>query len=75
MTRRARPPVFNAELSPREREVLALLATPMTWAEIAVRLGVSKNTIKTHTGAIYRKLGASSRREAVAAARRLGYIS
>lgn len=52
-----------------------LLATWMTWAEISERLGVSKNTVKTHIGAIYRKLGVSSRCEAVAAARRLGYIS
>lgn len=52
-------------LSPREGEILAYLRTPMTTSEIAAALFVSVNTVKTHQRAIYRKLGVTSRREAV----------
>jgi LuxR family maltose regulon positive regulatory protein len=71
VTRRDR---YSPELSPRQLEVMKLLATWMTSAEIAGQLHVSQNTAKSHIYAIYRKLGVSSRREAVAAARELGYI-
>lgn len=54
-------------LSPREQEILGLLRTPMTVAEIAVALHLSVNTVKTHLRSLYRKLGVSSRREAVRA--------
>lgn len=52
------------DLTSRERHVLALLESPMTTAEIADALFVSVNTIKTHLRSIYRKLGATNRREA-----------
>lgn len=52
-------------LSRREHEILAYLRTTMTTAEIAQALFVSVNTVKTHQRAIYRKLGVSTRREAV----------
>jgi LuxR family maltose regulon positive regulatory protein len=52
-------------LSPREREILSYLRTTMTTAEIATALFLSVNTVKTHQRAIYRKLGVTSRREAV----------
>lgn len=52
-------------LTSREREVLAYLRTPMTTAEIAAKLSVSVNTLKTHQRSIYRKLQASNRREAI----------
>lgn len=52
-------------LSERELEVFAQLRTTRTMKEIASDLGVSLNTVKTHQRAIYRKLGVSSRREAV----------
>ncbi|TDZ78244.1 CsgBAC operon transcriptional regulatory protein [Mycobacteroides salmoniphilum] len=54
-----------ATLTSREREVLAYLRTPMTTAEIAAKLSVSVNTLKTHQRSIYRKLQASNRREAI----------
>lgn len=54
-----------AALSPREREILAYMRSTMTNAEIAAVLHVSPNTLKTHQRSIYRKLGASTRREAV----------
>jgi LuxR family maltose regulon positive regulatory protein len=58
-------------LTDRERSVLTYLAGSMTAAEIADELYVSVNTVKTHLGAIYRKLSAGGRREAVRRAREL----
>jgi LuxR family maltose regulon positive regulatory protein len=58
-------------LTDREQAVLAYMATSMTAAEIAAELFLSINTVKTHLGAIYRKLGAGGRREAVRRAREL----
>lgn len=52
-------------LTAREREVLAYMRTPMTAVEIAAKLSVSVNTLKTHQRAIYRKLQVSSRRAAI----------
>ncbi len=62
-------------LSARELEVLTVLATGKTTAEAARELFVSVGTIKSHTGNIYRKLGAKNRTEAVARARELGFLS
>jgi len=53
------------ELTDREHTVLAYLRSPMTTTEIAQALFVSSNTVKTHLRAIYRKLGAAGRRDAV----------
>lgn len=61
-------------LSPREREVLAEIATGSTKAVTAVRLGVSGNTIHTHIKNIYQKLGINSRSEAALAAVRLELV-
>jgi LuxR family maltose regulon positive regulatory protein len=52
-------------LSPRELEVLRLLGTELTGPEIAERLVVSLNTVRTHTKSIYAKLEVTSRRAAV----------
>jgi len=52
-------------LTPREREVLTLVADGLQNREIAVRLGVSEHTVKFHLGTIFGKLGASTRTEAV----------
>ena len=62
-------------LSPREQEVLHLLALGKTNSEIAQQLIVARGTIKAHTASIYRKLDASNRTEAVARARQLGILS
>jgi len=63
--------VVTDELTPREQAVLLLLPTGLSAREIGSELGISRDTIKTHTKSIYRKLGASSRRDAVARAREL----
>ncbi|MGH3371779.1 MAG: response regulator transcription factor, partial [Nocardioidaceae bacterium] len=56
------------ELSERELAVLRLLSTRLSQREIAAELYVSVNTVKTHTKSLFRKLGVSSRAEAVAKA-------
>ena len=61
-------------LSSREVQVLSLLTTNETLAGIGRRLYISRNTVKTHTSRIYRKLGVTDRHQAVAAARRLTLI-
>ena len=70
------PPRLGAQqlddpLSERELEVLALLASGRTNAEIARDLFVAVGTVKSHTGNIYRKLGAKNRAEALARSREL----
>lgn len=61
-------------LSERELEVLGLLASGKTNSEVARDLFVSVGTVKSHTGNIYRKLGAKNRAEALARARDLGML-
>lgn len=61
-------------LSEREREVLALLASGKTTSEAARDLFVSVGTIKSHSGNIYRKLGAKNRTQAISRARDLGLL-
>jgi LuxR family transcriptional regulator, maltose regulon positive regulatory protein len=67
-------PVVTDELSDREREVLQRAAPMLSNAEIAGELYISVNTVKTHLGSIYRKLGAADRRQAVRCARHLKVI-
>ena len=62
------------ELTDREIAVLRLLAGELSRREIADALYVSLDTVKTHIRGIYRKLGASTREDAVAGARRRGLI-
>ena len=61
-------------LSPREREVLGELARGATYADIAARLIVSENTVKTHVSSLYAKLGVSRRRDALAVGRSLHLV-
>ena len=56
-------------LTGRELDVLRLLPTPLSLGEISAALHLSANTVKTHAQAVYRKLGAHSRSEAVAIGR------
>jgi LuxR family transcriptional regulator, maltose regulon positive regulatory protein len=61
-------------LTQRELTILRFLATSMSTTEIADELCLSVNTVKTHLAAIYRKLPASRRRDAVLRARELELI-
>jgi LuxR family maltose regulon positive regulatory protein len=61
-------------LTEREAAILALLPGPLTQRELAAALFVTPNTLKTHLRAIYRKLGADSRSDAVARARSSGLV-
>jgi LuxR family transcriptional regulator, maltose regulon positive regulatory protein len=61
-------------LSERELDVLKLLDTELSGPEIAGRLSVSLNTVRTHTKNIYGKLGVNSRRAAVRRAEELGLL-
>src|SRR5262249_13613796 len=62
------------ELSQRELEVLRGLASGLSQREIAAELYVSFNTVRTHTRVIFRKLGVTTRAEAVVRARELGLL-
>jgi DNA-binding NarL/FixJ family response regulator len=64
-----------AALTPREREVLLLLAEGLDQAEIAERLVISPTTVSTHLQHILEKLGVHSRAQAVALAHRVGLTS
>ncbi|HYG69943.1 MAG TPA: response regulator transcription factor [Anaeromyxobacteraceae bacterium] len=72
---RAAPPVRAGEaLTPREREVLALLSEGLSNKGIAARLGISDHTAKFHVNAILGKLGAETRAEAIVLAARSGLV-
>ena len=61
-------------ITDREREVLRLLQGTLSLRDIGRELYLSPNTIKTHTRALYRKLGVCDRQDAVAKARELGIM-
>lgn len=61
-------------LTPREREVLKLMATDLTRAQIAETLFVSENTVKSQQRTLFRKLAATTRVEALLTAQRLGLL-
>jgi two-component system nitrate/nitrite response regulator NarL len=61
-------------LTPREQQVAQLLAGGLTNKEIAQRLGITEHTVKFHLNGILRKLGVSTRTEAVVQAARLGLL-
>ncbi|WP_066936892.1 response regulator transcription factor [Microtetraspora fusca] len=60
------------QLSPRERQVLDLIAAGATNESIAHRLGVAQKTVRNHISAIFLKLGVTSRAEAIVMARDAG---
>lgn len=64
----------GAGMTAREVEVLRLVREGRTRAQIAERLHLSPNTVKSHTRSAYRKLGASNRDEALARGRALGLV-
>lgn len=64
----------ETDLTPRERDVLILMAEGVSNKTIAKRLGISVHTAKFHVGSILDKLDATGRTDAVAHAARLGVI-
>jgi len=76
----AAPFALNAErlrelgVTPREREILELIANGMSNREIAEKLFVSENTVKTHSSRLFDKLGAKRRTQAVQMGKELGLI-
>jgi DNA-binding NarL/FixJ family response regulator len=65
----------DAELSARQREVLALLAVGKSNHEIAASLSISEETVKVHVSVILMRLGVRDRTQAVLAALRRGFAS
>ena len=61
-------------VTPREREILELIANGMSNREIAEKLFVSENTVKTHSSRLFDKLGAKRRTQAVQLGKELGLI-
>ena len=66
--------VDDQPLSPRQRQVLDLLADGLGPSAIARRLGLSVPTVRNHVSAVLRRLGCHSQLEAVAIARRRGLL-
>ena len=64
------PPTPGLDLTEREREVLVLMVEGSSNSQIAVKLGVSSSTIKSHVSNVLSKLGVNSRTEAVSLALR-----
>ena len=75
------PFVLDAEklkeltITPREHEILGLIAAGMSNREIGEKLFVSENTVKFHLKNIYAKLAVTSRVQAVSAAREMGIVA
>jgi len=69
-----RPGAVTLDITPREREILSLLARGMSNVAIGQRLYISAATVKFHVGNVMQKLGARRRAEAVYAASKLGLI-
>ena len=61
-------------LTAAELRLLPLLSTHLSFPEIAAEMFLSRNTVKSHTNSIYRKLGTSTRSQAVARSRELGLL-
>jgi LuxR family maltose regulon positive regulatory protein len=72
----ATPPrgVAGEPLTEREVTVLRLLRGALSLREIGQQLHLSPNTVKTHVKAVYRKLGVSTRHDAIASAHRIGIL-
>lgn len=65
----------EVQLTPREQEILALLAQGLSVAQVSAKLYVSASTTKTHMVRLYEKLGAANRTQAVMSAVRLGLVT
>lgn len=63
----------QVDLSPRERDVLALIGEGLDDKAVAERLGLSHNTVRNHVARLYAKIGVNRRSAAVIWARERGY--
>jgi NarL family two-component system response regulator LiaR len=66
--------VSKLGITPRELEILGLIAGGLSNREIAARLFVSENTVKTHSSRVFDKLGAKRRTQAVQLGKEFGLI-
>ena len=71
---RRRDPLGRPRLSPREREILGLIADGLSAPAIARRIHLSARTVRTHVEHLYEKVGASERAQLVAVAMRTGLL-
>ncbi|MEU3603319.1 response regulator transcription factor [Streptomyces sp. NPDC006798] len=69
------PPPWAARLTEREADVLRLMATGLTNAEIAGRMAIGPATVKTHVASVLAKTGTRDRTQAVIAAYESGFVS
>ncbi|MBI3363093.1 MAG: response regulator transcription factor [Chloroflexi bacterium] len=65
----------TAQLSPREMDVLRLLATPLTYRQIGEKLFISEETVRSHVKSILAKLDQPNRTQAIVTAVKLGLIT
>lgn len=75
MSAQTSPTAAEIDLTPREREVLDGLGRGLPNKLIAQELGITEATVKFHASAVYVKLGAASRSEAISKAARMGLIT
>jgi LuxR family transcriptional regulator, maltose regulon positive regulatory protein len=68
------PPMVET-LTPRELEILQLLATGLTYAQTADKLTITNNTLKTHIKRIYSKLNVQNRVQAILVAKDAGILA
>jgi len=60
------PPKKDKNLSPRERQIIDLLALGLIYKEIGIKLNISAETVRSHVKSIYEKLNVRNRTEAIA---------
>lgn len=66
-------PIFDRQLSPRQRQVLQALAEGLTTKQIALRLGLHPRTVALHVAALKARFGSHTRAQSVDRAAALGY--
>jgi PAS domain S-box-containing protein len=65
----------QARLTPRQREILGLIASGLSTSEIATQLSISRETVRNHLRSLFAELHVHTRLEAIAAAQRLGLLA